>query len=468
MALKQMRRGGCASTFSSSPGRIRSCSSIANDGELVPADLIGRMFDPYVSGKSNKENMGLGLAIVKKIVIEHGGEITYRDADGRPTFIIVLPRVFAVTEPASRPTVLVLDDEKNIRRSIELALEQEGFQVITAPDVSSALRTLHERIVEVLIIDIQLGEIDGITFFRKTQADGFSIPAIFISGHATLTQAALAVKSGGFDFIEKPFSAEKIVVTVRRCLEMSAIKERLRLADVHAGPSDIVGESRAIKQVVAAAVKVARTQANVLIIGESGTGKELVAGAIHAQSQRSDGPMVKVNCSAIPDALLESELFGYEKGAFTGAVANKKGLFEIAHRGTIFLDEVADLSLPAQAKILRVLQSGEIQKVGAQQTVKVDVRVLSGTHKDLKEAVAAGLFREDLFYRLNVVPIRVPALRERPEDIPLLVSFFARRICERTISSPRRSRRMSSGNCNVIAGRGTCASCKTYSSACSS
>jgi two-component system nitrogen regulation response regulator NtrX len=336
-----------------------------------------------------------------------------------------------VTEPPARPTVLVLDDEKNIRKSIELALEQEGFQVLTAPDVSSALRTLHERIVEVLIIDIQLGEIDGITFFRKTQADGFAIPAIFISGHATLTQAAQAVKSGGFDFIEKPFSAEKIVVTVRRCLEMAAIKERLRLADVNAGPSDIVGESRAIKQVVAAAAKVARTHASVLITGESGTGKELVAGSIHLQSERSDGPLVKVNCSAIPDSLLESELFGYEKGAFTGAVANKKGLFESAHRGTIFLDEVADLSLPAQAKILRVLQNGELQKVGAQQTVKVDVRVLSGTHKDLKQAVAAGTFREDLYYRLNVVPIKVPSLRERPEDIPLLVSFFVQRICKR-------------------------------------
>ena len=336
-----------------------------------------------------------------------------------------------MTELPARPTVLVLDDEKNIRKSIELALEQEGFQVLTAPDVSSALRTLHERIVEVLIIDIQLGEIDGITFFRKTQADGFVIPAIFISGHATLTQAAQAVKSGGFDFIEKPFSAEKIVVTVRRCLEMAAIKERLRLADVNAGPSDLVGESRAIKQVIAAAAKVARTHASVLITGESGTGKELVAGSIHLQSERSDGPLVKVNCSAIPDSLLESELFGYEKGAFTGAVANKKGLFESAHRGTIFLDEVADLSLPAQAKILRVLQNGELQKVGAQQTVKVDVRVLSGTHKDLKQAVAAGTFREDLYYRLNVVPIKVPSLRERPEDIPLLVSFFVQRICER-------------------------------------
>ena len=342
-----------------------------------------------------------------------------------------------MSEPTSRATVLILDDEKNIRRSIELALEEEGLQVISAPDVSSALRVLHERIVEVLIIDIQLGEIDGITFFRKVLADGFSIPAIFISGHATLSQAAEAVKSGGFDFIEKPFTAEKIAVTVRRCLEMAAIKERLRLADAHAGPSDIVGESRAIKLVIADAAKVARTNANVLITGESGTGKELVASAIHAQSPRCEGPMVKVNCSAIPESLLESELFGYEKGAFTGAASHKKGLFEAAHRGTIFLDEVADLSLPAQAKILRVLQNGEIQKVGSSQTVKVDARVISGTHKDLKRAVEEGTFREDLYYRLNVVPIKVPSLRERPDDIALLVSVFARRICEKNHLRPK-------------------------------
>jgi DNA-binding NtrC family response regulator len=342
-----------------------------------------------------------------------------------------------MSEPTSRATVLILDDEKNIRRSIELALEEEGLQVISAPDVSSALRVLHERIVEVLIIDIQLGEIDGITFFRKVLADGFSIPAIFISGHATLSQAAEAVKSGGFDFIEKPFTAEKIAVTVRRCLEMAAIKERLRLADAHAGPSDIVGESRAIKLVIADAAKVARTSANVLITGESGTGKELVASAIHAQSPRCEGPMVKVNCSAIPESLLESELFGYEKGAFTGAASHKKGLFEAAHRGTIFLDEVADLSLPAQAKILRVLQNGEIQKVGSSQTVKVDARVISGTHKDLKQAVEEGTFREDLYYRLNVVPIKVPSLRERPDDIALLVSVFARRICEKNHLRPK-------------------------------
>jgi two-component system nitrogen regulation response regulator NtrX len=330
-----------------------------------------------------------------------------------------------------QPTILVLDDEKNIRKSIEIALEQEGIQVLGAHDVSSALRTLHERIVDAVIIDIQLGEIDGLTFYRKMQAEGFTVPAIFISGHATLTEAAQAVKIGGFDFLEKPFSAEKLAITVARCLELSAMRERLRCAEASAAPRDIVGESPAIRHVVAAALKVAPTQASVLITGESGTGKELIANIIHANSPRSQGPMVKVNCSAIPDTLVESELFGYERGAFTGAVTSRRGLFETAHRGTIFLDEVADLAPTAQAKILRVLQTGEIQKIGADRTMKVDVRVLSGTHKELRQCVAAATFREDLYYRLNVVPVEVPPLRERAQDIPLLVEFFVRRLCEK-------------------------------------
>jgi len=328
-----------------------------------------------------------------------------------------------------KPTVLVLDDEKNIRKAIEIALAQEGVHVIAAHDVASALRTLQERIVDALILDIKLGEIDGIAFYKKLQAEGLAIPTIFISGHATLTEAAQAIKIGGFDFLEKPFSAEKIAVTVQRCLELSAIKERLRLVEARDDPMEIVGDSRAIKQVIVDALKVATSDASVLITGESGTGKELVANSIHAQSNRSQGPMVKVNCSAIPEHLVESELFGHERGAFTGAVATKKGLFEVAHRGTILLDEVADLSLAAQAKILRVLQNGEIQKVGSEKSIKVDVRVISGTHKDLRAAVAEGRFREDLFYRLNVVPIKVPSLRERREDIPLLIRVFSQRLC---------------------------------------
>jgi two-component system nitrogen regulation response regulator NtrX len=337
----------------------------------------------------------------------------------------------ADTGPANQPTVLVLDDEKNIRRSIEIALAPEGMHVVSAHDPAAALRVLHERIVDLLILDIRLGEIDGLTFFKKMQADGCTAPVIFISGNATLTEAAQAVKIGAFDFLEKPFSAERLVVAVRRCLEFTRLKERLQLIEARHPSMEIVGDSPAIRKVIADALKVASTNANVLITGESGTGKELVANTIYANSERRDGPFVKVNCSAIPETLLETALFGHETGAFTGASANRRGMFETAHRGVIFLDEVADLSLAAQAKILRVVQNGELQKVGAEKTIKVDVRVLSGTHKDLRRCVAEGRFREDLFYRLNVVPIRVPSLRERPEDIPLLASVFVRRLCEK-------------------------------------
>jgi DNA-binding NtrC family response regulator len=332
---------------------------------------------------------------------------------------------------ASPPTILVLDDEKNIRRSIEIALEQEGMHVLSAHDPAAALRMLTERVIDALILDIRLGEVDGIAFFRRLQAEGLAVPTIFISGHATLSEAAQAARIGGFDFLEKPFSAEKILISVQRCLEHASLQRRLERMDLHEATRRIVGDSPAIRQVVAEALRVAATQANVLITGESGTGKELIANTIHAHSARKDGPFVKVNCSAIPENLVESELFGYERGAFTGANGARRGLFEAAHRGTVFLDEIGDLSLAAQAKILRVVQNGEVQKLGSDRTTHVDVRVISGTHKDLRQAVSESRFREDLFYRLSVVPLRVPPLRERAEDIPLLVRFFVKQLCEK-------------------------------------
>jgi two-component system, NtrC family, nitrogen regulation response regulator NtrX len=332
---------------------------------------------------------------------------------------------------APQPTILVLDDEKNIRRSIEIALEQEGMHVLSAHDPAAALRMLSERVIDALILDIRLGEVDGLAFFRKLQAEGLSVPTVFISGHATLSEAAQAVRIGGFDFLEKPFSAEKILVTVQRCLEHASLRNRLARIDMQDASCLIVGDSPAIRQIIAEALRVAATHASVLIAGESGTGKELVANTIHAHSARKGGPFVKVNCSAIPENLIESELFGYERGAFTGATSGRRGLFESAHRGTLFLDEIADLSLSAQAKILRVVQSGEVQKLGSERTTLVDVRIVAGTHKDLRQAVVEGRFREDLFFRLSVVPLRVPPLRERAEDIPLLVSFFIKQLCEK-------------------------------------
>jgi DNA-binding NtrC family response regulator len=334
-----------------------------------------------------------------------------------------------MSEPSAQPTVLVLDDEKNIRHAIQIALEQEGMHVIAAHDVASAARVLDERVVELMILDIRLGDLDGVAFFRKLQAEGNAVPTIFISGHATLAEAAQAMKIGGFDFLEKPFSAEKLSVAAKRCLEHAALQQRLRAIEAREGMHEIVGDSPAIQRLIADALKVADTDARVLITGESGTGKELVANMIHAHSPRRHAPIVKVNCSAIPEGLMESELFGHERGAFTGAHSPRRGLFEMANRGVLFLDEVADLPIGAQAKILRALQHGEIQKLGAERTLRVDVRIISATHKDLKRCVAEGSFREDLYYRLNVVPLRVPSLRERKRDIPLLVNFLVARLC---------------------------------------
>jgi two-component system nitrogen regulation response regulator NtrX len=331
----------------------------------------------------------------------------------------------------AKQTVLVVDDERNIRTSIDIALSDAGMRVIAAHDAAAAARALQEGIIDVMILDIKLGDMDGIALFRKLQAEGMAVPTIFISGHASLTEAAAAVKIGAFDFLEKPFTAEKIVVATRRCLEFAILEDRLRRAEERGGPGELVGEAPSIRRVVDAAIKVAHSEATVLITGESGTGKELVANLIHAHSRRKDAPLVKVNCSAIPENLLESELFGHERGAFTGATGPKRGMFEVAHRGTLFLDEIADLSLAAQSKLLRVLQSGEIQKVGSERSLKVDVRIMAATHKDLAAQVSAGLFRDDLLYRLNVVPIKVPSLRDRREDIPLLARYFASRACRK-------------------------------------
>lgn len=331
----------------------------------------------------------------------------------------------------ARSTVLVVDDEKNIRESIKIVLAADGVDVLSAHDAVSAWRALQETIVDALIVDIRLGAVDGLSFFKSLQADGLSIPTIFISGQATLTEAAQAVRIGAFDFIEKPFTSEKLAIVVKRCLEHATLTKRVRMMESQLATTEIIGDSPSIRQVLADAMKVAPTNANVLIQGESGTGKELLANMIHTHSRRREQPVIKVNCSAVPENLVESELFGYEKGSFSGAALSKKGFFEMAHRGTLFLDEVADLSLAAQAKILRALQNGEIQKIGSGKALKTDVRVICATHKDLRHCVSAGQFREDLYYRLNVVPITLPALRERPDDIPVIVSVLVRRLCER-------------------------------------
>jgi DNA-binding NtrC family response regulator len=330
-------------------------------------------------------------------------------------------------------TVLVVDDEKNIRRTLRMVLENEGYRVLTARSAEEALRLTGESDVHCFLMDVKLPGMDGVAALEKIKKGGVGdggVPVIMISGHASVTDAVQATRLGAFDFFEKPLDRHRVLVSVRNALERRCIELEIRhLRARQQERFEMVGSSPLMEEMFGQIEKVAPTKGRVLITGESGTGKELVARAIHRNSSVVAGPFVKVNCAAIPPELIESELFGHERGAFTGAVGRKKGLFETASGGTIFLDEVGDMSLPAQAKVLRVLQSGELVRVGGEDVVHVDVRVLAATNKDLKQEVEQGRFREDLYFRLNVIPLHTPSLRERPEDIPLLVERFVEEFC---------------------------------------
>ncbi|TPV95117.1 MAG: sigma-54-dependent Fis family transcriptional regulator [Myxococcales bacterium FL481] len=330
-------------------------------------------------------------------------------------------------------TVLVVDDERNIRRTLRMVLEGEGVEVREAASAEDA----YERLVhvdpldiDVAIVDVRLPGMSGLELLQKMhdETGGPRLPLIFISGHASMSDAVHATRLGAFDFFEKPLDRERTLVSVRNALRQAQLdRELAKLRNEVYG--EIIGRSQAMSEVLSQVDRVGKTSARVLITGESGTGKELIARAIHASSDRFQRPFVKVNCAAIPRELIESELFGHERGAFTGANSRRQGLFELAHRGTILLDEIGDMELGVQAKVLRVLQEGEMMRVGGRDIVTVDVRVLASTHRNLSELVAQGRFREDLFFRLNVVPIHVPALRERPDDIPALVRHFVRSSC---------------------------------------
>ncbi|MGD0835755.1 MAG: sigma-54 dependent transcriptional regulator [Polyangia bacterium] len=348
-------------------------------------------------------------------------------------------------------TVLIVDDEKNIRRTVRMVLEGEGYTVDEASSGEETLARLPDIAPDVVLLDIQLPGISGhdvMEALAKTRAQEEASRAqvepvvIIISGHGTLADAVRATKAGAYDFLEKPLDRERLMVTLRNALERRAmVREVAGLRALAEGRFEMVGQSPAMAALYAQIAKVAPTRTRVLITGESGTGKELVARAIHRESNLRERPFIKVNCAAIPPELIESELFGHERGAFTGAAARKRGLFELADGGTIFLDEIGDMSLSAQAKVLRVLQSGELSRVGSESTLKVEVRVLAATNRDLQAGVAAGQFREDLYFRLAVVPLRVPPLRERAQDIPLLCQAFVAQIArenglhEKTIAS---------------------------------
>src|SRR5579863_9738313 len=330
--------------------------------------------------------------------------------------------------PAPR-TVLVVDDEKNIRRTLQLVLEGEGYSVLGADSAEQAIAVLAtpEATVDLVVLDVQLPGMSGLDALAKLRGDEATrdLPIIVISGHATVDDAVQAIKLGASDFFEKPLARERVLVSVHNVLH-AAMNERelARVTEQQLLRYEMIGRSSPIQRLFHEIEKVAPTKASVLVTGESGTGKELIARAIHRLSPRADGPFVKVNCAAIPRELIESELFGHERGAFTGAQNKRRGLFEQAHGGTLFLDEIGDMDLVAQAKVLRAVQSGEISRVGSEHVIHVDVRVLAATNKDLARAVEGGAFREDLYFRLAVFPIRSPALRERIEDIPHLARAF--------------------------------------------
>ncbi len=329
-------------------------------------------------------------------------------------------------------TVYVVDDEKNIRRSFEIILSTPDYRVQTFETGEAALKAIAGQPPEVVFLDVLLPGSDGIQVLREIRRAAPETDVVMISGHATLSMAVEATRAGAYDFLEKPLQKEKILLTLKHLRERRSLKSRFAdLQEAVAEEYRLVGESPALQKVLRIIEKVAPTDSKVLITGESGVGKELVAYAIHRHSPRAEEPFVKMNCAAIPEELIESELFGSEKGAFTGATERREGKFMQAHGGTLFLDEVGDMSLRVQTKVLRVLQDGEFQRVGGRETLKADVRIIAATNKDLGKLVQEGAFREDLYFRLNVVPIWVPPLRERPEDIAPLTRHFIQRFCRR-------------------------------------
>ena len=328
-------------------------------------------------------------------------------------------------------TILVVDDEKNYLLVLKELLIDEGYEVLTAQSGANALAILNETELDLVVTDMKMPGMSGLELLEKLKQKDPQLPVVMMTAFGTVEKAVEAMKKGAFDYISKPFDNESLKKTVATALNMwRVIKENRFLSQelkAKFGPSDLIGNSPAIQQVRELIQKVAVTKATVLVTGESGTGKELVARAIHAHSPRRDKPLISVNCSALAETLLESELFGHERGSFTGATSQRKGRFEIADGGTLFLDEVGEMAPGVQVTLLRVLQNREFERVGGNKTIKVDVRLIAASNRDLKEEIPRGTFREDLYYRLNVVHIEVPPLRDRREDLPLLIRYFLER-----------------------------------------
>jgi two-component system nitrogen regulation response regulator NtrX len=338
-----------------------------------------------------------------------------------------------------KPRILVIDDEAAIRDSLRMILEYEDYLFSGAASGQEAIAAVQRERPDLVLLDIKMPGMDGMEVLRKLHALDETLPVVMISGHGTTATAVEAIRSGAVDFLDKPLSSERVIVTLQNALRQSELRsENRELKLAMESKYEIVGQSPALQKVLDSVRRAAPTNATVLLLGESGVGKELVARTIHRNSTRAGQRFIQVNCAAIPEELIESELFGHEKGSFTGATEKQIGKFEQADRGTIFLDEVGDMIPKTQAKVLRVLQEQEVERLGSARTIKVDVRVIAATNKKLEEAVERGEFREDLYFRLNVIPIVVPPLRERREDIPSLVQHFTRRMAEEHNVKPKR------------------------------
>lgn len=329
-------------------------------------------------------------------------------------------------------TILVVDDEQSVRDSLKMILEYEKYSVEFAENGQQALQKIAGGGIDLILLDVKMAGMDGLEVLQKVREKNSDLPVIMISGHGTIETAVEATKLGAFDFLPKPLDRDKLIITVRNGVQQARLASEFRkLQESVEGRWQILGESQKIKDILSMIERVAPTEARVLITGENGTGKELVARAIHRQSRRSSKPFVEVNCAAIPSELIESELFGHEKGSFTGATAQRIGKFEQADGGTLFLDEIGDMSMPAQAKVLRALEEGKVERVGGTKMIPVDVRVIAATNKDLPQEIKKGTFRDDLYHRLKVIPIQVPPLRDHRDDISLLVEAFVDDVCRR-------------------------------------
>ncbi len=335
--------------------------------------------------------------------------------------------------------ILIIDDERSIRNSLKEILSDEGYEVDTAEDGAQGVQAALAGHYDVIFCDIKMPVMDGTEVLSKLSAEEIESAIVMISGHADISTAVECIKKGAFDFIEKPLDLNRILITIKNATDKATLTTQNKVLKKKVfGTARMIGESAPMQHIRDIVAKVAATPARVLIEGPNGSGKELVARSLHAQSDRAGAPYIEVNCAAIPSELIESELFGHEKGSFTSAIKQHKGKFEQADGGTLFLDEIGDMSLAAQAKVLRVLQENKLSRVGSDADIKVDVRVIAATNKDLRKEIEAGNFREDLYHRLSVIVIKVPSLDERKEDIPLLVDYFVEQICQET-AMPRKT-----------------------------